>query len=126
MRRALIACLACSLVILIGRPIEARLQYQRVIENLEDPTQAEKELQDKLLKLEKNDRCNVCHAGKSRKEYSAYGEHLYDILAGGNRENFEYDRRLWKKEDGEYKAEAIKQVRDAVNEAAKADKESEG
>ncbi|MCA9265022.1 MAG: hypothetical protein KDA60_14280 [Planctomycetales bacterium] len=94
---------------------EARPQYKAVIDTLETKTDAEKEVQMKV----KEEKCVYCHDKKDKKIRNEYGLKLHTALGKGDPEKYEYDKALWKKEDGKYSDKAIELLRTAINDAAK-------
>lgn len=109
----------CGLFVLglCANNVFARAQYKTIVDKMDASTDAEKAVQAAV----KADKCNHCHVkGKSKKMRTEYGMKLHAALGGGDKEKYKYDKEFWKKgDDGDYSAEAVKMVRDAINAAAK-------
>lgn len=98
-------CGAAVLALMAG-PASARPQYKKVFDEhygVSDPkTDAQKKLADAVSEA----KCNVCHAGKSKKDRNAYGAALGKALPA-------YDKDAWSSDADKAKAgvvEALKKV----------------
>lgn len=94
---------------------EGRTQYKNVISKVENPTPVELELRASI----KENKCNACHVdGEKKKVRNEYGETLRAALGG---DDYTFDKKAWKKdkETKKYSDDVVKQLRDAIESAAK-------